>query len=185
MNGGTEGLSMGEAVELTGMVDIEFSPRHELSVLKEGLLVDLGGIGKGYALDRMGERLADWGLTNALLRASTSTVLGLGAPTLDAAGWAVTRSHDGTREEIVLRDRAMSSSGREVQGDHIIDPRTGLPATHRKRVWVVAPDATLADALSTACMVMSDEEIRALLSTHPEVEAVVLDEKPGASPRGL
>ena len=65
----------------------------------------------------------------------------------------------------------MSASGTAVQGFHIIDPRSGQPATHRTRCWAKAPTAAEADALSTAFMVMADAEIALYCQRHPDVSA--------------
>jgi thiamine biosynthesis lipoprotein len=68
-------------------------------------------------------------------------------------------------------DRALSASGTAVKGNHIIDPRTGRPVQDRLRAWAGAPTAALADALSTAFMVMTEAEIRECCGRHAEVSA--------------
>jgi thiamine biosynthesis lipoprotein len=141
-----------------------------VGVLCPGLRLDLGGIGKGFALDRMAALLADWDMEGAILWASTSTVLVLGTlPSLSRVSVQA-----GPKErwlDISLVDAAMSASGIGAQGLHIFDPRTASPAAGRERCHVIAPTAAEADALSTAFMVMSDDEVAAYCREHPEVRA--------------
>ena len=168
-------------------------------VLADGVRLDLGGVGKGFALDRMAALLAEWDIAAALLSASTSTVLALGAPPGEP-GWTVhlargssnsvplpatssaTRNlapqhclcqavaHCG-EQRLYLASQAISGSGTAVRGAHIIDPRTGRPADGKFRAWAVAPTAAEADALSTAFMVMGESEIRDYCRCHPQVSA--------------
>lgn len=155
-----------EARRITGshLFDLDES---ELSITLRAhpMVFDLGGIGKGYALDQAVQLLDDWGIRNALLNAGDSTVLALGAPP-GAVAWPV--SAGGC--EIALRDRALSGSGFAEQGGHIMDPRTLRPVSGRsQRRYALAPTAALADALSTAFMVMNDDEVRSLCARYPEV----------------
>ncbi len=126
--------------------------RGAVHVLAEGVEVDLGGIGKGYALDRMADLLKEWEVTAVQLAASTSTVLA-GDPPPHEPGWTVTFGSDGRLQQ-QLSHAAFSGSGFGVQGHHITDPNTGQPARRRVRAWARARTAALADALSTAFLVM-------------------------------
>ncbi len=105
----------------------------------------------------------------ALLDAGGSTLLALDPPR-GQEGWNV---GTGTANEntIALANRAFSGSGFDVQGLHIIDPRTARPATLKKQnAWAFAPNAALADALSTAFIIMSKKEIRELCKLHEGIE---------------
>lgn len=122
-----------------------------VGVLAEGVRIDLGGIGKGFALDRMAAVLTEWDVTAARLMASTSTILALDAPPGEP-GWAVVFGPAGQRRRVTLRSEALSTSGTGVKGLHVTDPRTGRPAAGT-RAWARAATAAEADALSTALMV--------------------------------
>jgi thiamine biosynthesis lipoprotein len=137
------------------------------------LLLDLGAVGKGYALDQAASLLADWSVPNVLLNAGDSTLMGLGAPPGET-GWIVTVGNE-EKQALLLNNRAVSGSGFEVKGNHIMNPRTMKPVPVKKeRVWASAPTAALSDALSTAFMVMDKKEIEDFYARHEEVTAVLL-----------
>jgi len=144
--------------------------RHSVRALADGVRLDLGGIGKGFALDRMAAVLADWDVAAACLAASTSTILGIGAPPGEG-GWAITFGPEHDLRRARLRGRAFSGSGTSAKGSHIIDPRTKRPVQGRFRAWAAAPTGATADALSTAFMVMTAAEIRDYCRRHAEVSA--------------
>jgi FAD:protein FMN transferase len=137
--------------------------------------LDLGGIGKGYALDRALEVLKDWGIGNALIHGGTSTALGTG-PGPSGGGWpvGVGGGWPGAPREMLLSERALSGSGTEVKGRHILDPRTGQPANGHLAAWAMHPSAAVADALSTAFMVMTTGEVEDYVRRHPDVWALVI-----------
>jgi thiamine biosynthesis lipoprotein len=147
--------------------------------------LDLGGIGKGYALDSTLEILSDWGVERALVHGGTSTALALGTPPTGLGqkkGWPVGVGGNWECPEMpkkfFLKNRALSGSGTEVKGEHVFDPRTNKPADGHIDAWVSHPSAAVADALSTAFMVMNTEEVQSYCNAHPEVWAlVVIDPK--------
>ena len=146
-----------------------------------GLDLDPGGIGKGYALDRVLDVLSDWGVGDALVHSGTSTAIGMGtSPGAGSPkrGWAVRVGGDwrcpGAPENIRISGRAVSGSGTEVKGMHVLDPRKGGPAAGHPAAWASHPSAAVADALSTAFMVMSTEEVEAYCRRHPETWALVV-----------
>jgi thiamine biosynthesis lipoprotein len=142
--------------------------------------LDLGAIGKGYALDAALGVLRDWTIDNVLLNAVTSTALAHGPGPVKGAegpGWPVGAGGSagaGTGPgRVLLRNRALSGSGTEVKGPHIVDPRTGLPAAGHLAAWASHPSAAASDALSTAFMVMSTKDVAAFCRRHPVVWALV------------
>jgi len=141
---------------------------HTLTALGQGLHLDLGAVGKGYALDRMAEILAEWDVPSACLQGGGSTALALAAPP-DAPGWPI-----GVAGELrCFTHGAVSGSGLAVQGDHLIDPRTGGKAQRTRLVWSFADSAAEADALSTAFFVMSDEAVVEFCRRHPKYGALL------------
>ena len=151
--------------------------------------IDLGGIAKGYALDRMLPALRDAGITSALLSFGQSSAWAFGVPP-GAPGWRLlARGPDGGFSGILtLRDAALSVSGSlgqwsEIEGrryGHVLDPRSGEPLTRRREALVVAPNATLAEALSKALLVLGEREGIALIEAQHGCEALLLDAEGGA-----
>ncbi|NLX53698.1 MAG: FAD:protein FMN transferase [Planctomycetaceae bacterium] len=145
----------------------------QVTVLVGDTDLDLGGIGKGYALDHLASILADWDLHCVLLRASKSTVLARHAPP-ERAGWEV---RFGTATDVwtlSLREMAISGSGSDRQGPHIIDPHRGRPARAHRLAYATAASAAAADALSTAFVVMPDDAIRQYCQRYPDSAAYVV-----------
>jgi thiamine biosynthesis lipoprotein len=124
---------------------------HTVSFDRPGVEMDPGGIGKGYAVDRMVEILRKMGVRSALVAGSGSSIYGIGAPPEELQGWAVTIKDpwDPSKSlaKVWLKDMSMSTSGSyekffRAEGRiyaHIMDPRTGYPAQGTVSVSVVAP----------------------------------------------
>ena len=172
--------------------------------LAAGIRLDLGGIGKGYAVDLAAELLEEWGLDRALVHGGFSSVLAL-EPGANTDGWPLTLSDPSSPGRILsrleVRQTAFGASGLR-KGDHIVDPRTGQPAIVRRAAWVAVPRppaaraaspagggprlaaAAVADALTTAFMILPDGAIEALCAESPGLEAWLLDgtDDGGAAP---
>jgi len=127
------------------------------------LQFDLGAIGKGFALDRMADLLRSWDCPSFLLVAGGSSILVGDAPK-DATGWSCGLGDDHAPQRFSLTRTSLSGSGLAVKGNHILDPRTGRPALRQNRAWALADTAAESDALSTACMVLSESELEAVLA---------------------
>jgi thiamine biosynthesis lipoprotein len=124
---------------------------------------DLGAIGKGFALDRMGERLRQWDCTSFLLVAGGSSILA-GDPPPNTPGWSCGLGDDDASLRFFLTEASLSGSGLAVKGEHILDPRSGGSALRQQRAWSLANTGAESDALSTACMVLSRPELENVLA---------------------
>ncbi|HEY3940563.1 MAG TPA: FAD:protein FMN transferase [Bryobacteraceae bacterium] len=116
-----------------------------------GVTLDPGGVGKGYAVDKMVGILKQNGVTCALVSGGGSSIYGIGAPPDSPAGWYIRirdpKDEKKTAGEVYLRDESISTSGNYekffwAEGklySHIMDPRTGFPSEGMLSVSVVAP----------------------------------------------
>jgi thiamine biosynthesis lipoprotein len=160
-----------------------------ISLAREGMELNLGSIGKGYALDRAAALMFDRGVENFLMHGGRSSVLARGAriPTAaEANPWTVAIGHPLRPERelglITLRNQALSTSGSATQSfqhqgqrfGHILDPRTGRPAQGVLSVVVIANDAATADALSTALYVLGPEKAEQFCERHDDVAAIMV-----------
>jgi thiamine biosynthesis lipoprotein len=150
-----------------------------------GMALDLGGIAKGYIVDRGLELLARSGIGHALLNAGGD--IGILGPKPDGSPWRIGVKHPRRDDELIaviswLKKGAVVTSGDyerffEEDGEryhHILDPRTGYPARNLLSATVVAPTAIEADALSTALFVMGPQRGLELVESLPGVEAILV-----------
>lgn len=155
-----------------GLVEVDPGPP-AVRFHRPGVQLDLGSIGKGFALDRAAARLREAGVENALLHGGTSTVVALGEPP-DGGAWKVAVDLEPPSQfpisnfpaappaVFALRDESLSVSavwgrGFEAGGrfhGHVLDPRSGRPVARNLLAAVVLPSATVSDALSTALLVV-------------------------------
>ena len=195
---------LAEAIEDIGSHLVELDGEHHtVRFHRPGVELNLGSIGKGYALDRCAEMLMDAGVRDFLLHGGRSSVLARGSrkpirqasPDALPAGWVVgvpdpTR-RDKRLAELRLEDRALATSGTQTQYfrhqgrryGHILDPRTGQPAEGLLSATVVAPSGAEADALSTALYVMGADKALEYCQSRPELGAVLVC--PADRPEGL
>lgn len=160
------------AREASGWEHLTLDPdKRTATFLKPGMRLDLGGIGKGQAADAMLAALREHGVDRALVTAGGDVLAG--NPPSDAEGWRVAvraLEKEGPSRVLVLANAAVSTSGDlyqsiEIDGTryaHIIDPATGLGLTRRTAATVEAANATLSDALATACCVADPGHAREL-----------------------
>ena len=183
---------MGRVHRDSGVRHLRLDPAgRRISFATPGLALDLGAIGKGYALDRAAEVLRESGVESALLHAGTSTVLAL-EPPRGREAWGVALRHPATggsvaTVELVREALSVSAPHGRVAGEgeerrgHVLDPRTGNPSSAAQLAAVVHPDAVAADAWSTARLVdvAAGLEGPPTLVVGPEGEAKTHDDAGG------
>ena len=141
-----------DALEMVGYQHVQLNARKRtVRFDRPGVEIDPGGVGKGYAVDRMVEILRARGFRNALVAASGSSIFGLGSPPEEPRGWPISIAdpwdHRNNAAQVFLKDMSLSTSGSyeksfRVAGhrySHIMDPRRGVPAESAVQVTVVAP----------------------------------------------
>jgi thiamine biosynthesis lipoprotein len=151
--------------------------------LPKGMRIGLGGIAKGYGVDRAMETLRERGIEHAIVNAGGDLkALGLDG----SAPWEVAIKHPRDRERVIavlrVSNTALVTSGDyerffEHEGQrfhHILDPRTGYPSTGGMSATVVAPNAEFADALATALCVMGPNSGLPLIESLARVEAILV-----------
>ena len=200
-----EPAALEEARAKVGMDLVELNAvDYTVRFKRPGVVLDLGSIGKGYALERATELLRDAGIQSALLHGGTSTVCAIGAPP-GATAWQVAipnpvkqllnteplKKENPSEERplavVSLQDESLSmsavwgksfSEGEDVFG-HVIDPRTGCPAQRAIAAVVVTPSATESDALSTALLTLGSGGIETILHRLPNSRIMVVSRDAG------
>ncbi len=182
------------ARERTGWHHLRLDPEQgTIAFDREGVRINLGSIGKGYAIDRVADliRAYPWP-TSGLVHGGRSSVSAIGSPPGRPGGrWEITLYNPFQPEAplgtFFLRNRALGTSGAAFQSfvaegrayGHILDPRTGEPADGPASVTVLAPSAAIADALSTAFYLLGPIESAAYIEAHPGIGAVFVERNPG------
>ena len=150
---------------------------HTITFFQSNMQLDLGAIAKGYAADRVLALLQSRGITTALVDAGGDMVA-FGMPP-QKKGWTIGINVPGQQEKLlksklVLSNKAVATSGDAFQYylhegkkyGHIIDPRTGYGVTFQRNVTVVAPTATTADWLATACSILTLDQVKILAKKY-------------------
>jgi thiamine biosynthesis lipoprotein len=167
------------ARKLVGYKYLRLDPKaRTVQLLKRGMLLDLGGIAKGYAADVALTVLKRYGISSALVAAGGD--IAVGAPPPGEAGWSVGIAPLDSPSQLPTRFLALQNAGVSTSGDaeqfveiagqrysHIIDPRTGQALTGHSSVTIVAPDATTSDAMATAFSVLGIDEAQELATSLP------------------
>ena len=133
-----------------------------------GREIDLGGIGKGFALDELRSLLIEWECEGALITAGASSMLAHGA-----TRWPIELGGN-AGQRIDLASKALSVSGTGIQGSHLIHPwgEEAMPDYPCERVWVVADSAAMAELWSTALMLIAPEEFGEALADAKGIHSV-------------
>jgi FAD:protein FMN transferase len=143
-----------DALELVGYRHVELDTINQtVRFDRPGVEIDPGGVGKGYAVDRMVGILRSKGIRNALVAASGSSIFGLGNPPEELRGWPISLAdpwdHRKDATQVFLKDMSLSTSGSYEKSfragghrySHIMDPRRGVPAESAVQVAVISPRA--------------------------------------------
>jgi len=169
-----------EVKACVGYEKIEFIAPQQISFHSPCMQLDLGAIGKGYAVDRAAEVLRASGILNALINAGGSTMLAMGTPPGQRA-WLV-HLRDPSHKidpQVMLKDQSVSTSeqtmpsllGKNSPG-HIIDPETGQPLQTEFAVSVIAKTGTMSDSLSTTLLLLGPAKGGVLIHRMAEVSAI-------------
>jgi len=165
-----------KALTATGWQHLQLDPiSQKITLTQPNLLLDFGGIAKGYAADQMLALLKAKGFPVAIVLAGGDTAVG--DPPPGHSGWTVTLRtgiDDTSPVNLPLANRSVSTSGDlhqfiELDGtrySHIINPKTGLGLTRRIACSVIAPDTTTSDALATALCLIGPDEGRKIATTE-------------------
>jgi FAD:protein FMN transferase len=183
------GKELEQARAETGWRRVQMDPNlRTVRFLTPGIELDPGGIGKGYAVDRVVQLLRSAGVTAALVGTGSSSIYGIGAPP-GKDGWPIQvmdpKERTRTLATVYLRDQSLSTSGNyekffKLNGHtycHIFDPRTGRPVEGMLQTTVIAPSATDTDALSTSVFVLGPERAAQLLNKLPNTSAFIITDR--------
>lgn len=168
-----------------GYEKVELTPPDQITFHSPCLQLDLGAIGKGYAVDRAAEILHSLGIRDALINAGGSTIVAMGSPPGQTA-WRVHLRDPSHKIDpyVMLKDQSVSTSeqtptsllGRESAG-HIIDPDTGRPLETQFAVSVIASTGTLSDGLSTTLLLLGPKQGKSLVTRTSDVSAIWISPK--------
>lgn len=174
-----------ETLSLVGGAKVRLLPQRRVELCKRGMRLDLGGIGKGYTVDRIVKRLKEAGIGRAFLNFGLSSLSAFGSPPGDEA-WPIwiKGPHDGEFAGVLdLNDLALSASGTfgrsfkigERRYGHLLDPRSGFLLDGPAGGIAIAPTATEAEALSSALLILGKEQGLSMLQRSPSCEGLYLD----------
>lgn len=173
---------MNEARSLVDYRNISLSPPDGAALVRSGMNIDIGGIGKGYAVDRITKMLKASGVAAALINFGGSSMSAIGTPPGKSSWQIAVQDTDGRlRGAIRLRDLALSTSGSMghwwlIDGKrygHLIHPLTGVPVTVARMATVMTRSATLAEAL-TKPLILLGENALPIIEKFSDAEAVIV-----------
>lgn len=174
------------ALEKVGYLKIQLYPPNKVRLIKPGMHIAFGAIGKGYAADKVKKILVDKGVTDGVINASGD--LSAWGTRQDGSSWKVAIANPIDKNNIIgwipITNASVATSGDYEQFfmhngkryAHTIDPKTGLPVQGVKSVTVVSPSAELSDALATAVFTMGAEVGLHFVSQLPNTYALIVDD---------
>ncbi len=183
-----------ELLSRKGMDHLILDPEaHTARYDREGMAIDLGGIGKGYTLDRVVSLLQERGVPAGAVISGTSSIVLWGSPP-EGNAWRIQVTHpekpDAAVRILEVEPGSISTSGayrdrfvhEGIEYGHILDPRTGKPVERPiESVTVWTPEAVQGDILSTALFVLDPEAGKRLLERRPRVSALLVEKAPEGS----
>ena len=144
--------------------------------LREGPILDLGGIGKGYALDLLAAHFKEWDFHGGLLDSAGSTFVAMDTPEGEA-GWNLEIGYGSSTRFITLPPKnALASSGELFQGTHVIDPDLEKSKSPWLRSYAIAESGALADAASTASLLLDQQSLAAVSETNEPLSFALYSE---------
>ncbi len=193
--------ALGAARESVGMKHLHLDPDHRtVRFGSRTMALDLGAIGKGYAVDQAVDVLRENGVGSGLIHGGTSTAYAIGTPP-DQAAWSVAidvpdpvaSKRSVSLPTIVIQDESVSVSSVAEKSftaegrtyGHVIDPRIGEPVRGAVLSVVSLPSATESDALSTALMVQGASGLQPLCTRRPGLRGLVLEADGSVHAHGL
>ncbi len=185
-----DSITLQKALQTVGFGNVKLNNKQKTcALLQPGTLLDLGGIGKGYAAQVMLKIMQEAGFRQVLCDAAGNMAIGEAPP--NRQGWSVgvqlPDAHNKLLDKfLMLKNIAVSTSGDvyqfvEIEGvrySHIVNPKTGLGLTNQRQVTVVAKHAAQADWLSTACCILPIEQALRLVKKE-KATALILEQKNG------
>ena len=183
---------LAEALACSGMKNIEFHEHeHKIRFQQPDVEINLGAIGKGWAIDKAVDHVDMEGIENFLIHGGHSSVRSRGTrgfvgQQTECDGWPVGLRHPLFRDKrigtIMLQNKALGTSGSGTQFfiekgqkiGHILDPRTGQPARGVLSATVLANTAAEADALATAAYILGPQEINHIAPDGSSVAAILI-----------
>jgi len=150
--------------------------KKSVTIKKTPLGLDLGGIGKGYAVEKIRQMLLEWEISDFLISGGKSSVYANGShPEYD--GWPVAifdpNQMNSLIKTIILKDMSVGSSG-TAKGSHIYNPFTGKVIESKRFTWITGPDAVMTECFSTAAIILGKERTAELIKRFPGTDFMML-----------
>ena len=179
------------ALSKTGFQHFEIEGKiPKIRFFTEGVLLDFGGIVKGYAAQEVVGILTEAGFTSCFADAGGDLAFGNKPP--DKAHWSIGVTLPNSENHLferllLLENRAIATSGDmynfteigSVRYSHIVNPKTGMGVTHQRNVTIIAKDGATADWLATACSVLTPKKALKLVKHYPEAALLIVENRKG------